>query len=761
MKFVGLLALLLVSAVALAEEEEVEEAPECDLEACKLPNCRCSGVDIPGGLSPRDTPQFVTVTFDDGVNVNNIITYRNILYNRFNSNGCPAGVTFFVSHEYTNYVLINELYNRGFEIALHSISHQIPQTYWRDATYDDLKKEIADQKVQMSHFANIPSNSIKGVRLPFLQMAGDNSFQVMADYGLEYDCTWPTTTQTNPGLWPYTLDYKSNQDCVVPPCPTSSIPGVWVKPMVAWSDLQGVACSMVDACFFIPDRENEEEWFKFIMTNFERHYLGNRAPFGFYVHEAFISAYPAVQRAFVRFMDVVNNLPDAFMVNAHEVIDWVKNPVPIDVYKKQGCRRFTPTNCNIASCSPPPAAHNGVQYWMQLCNVCPRVYPWLGNPLGQMRVTILVSVLFLGLVSAELPLAKECNEELCKLPNCRCSSTDIPGGLLPRDTPQFITLTFDDGVNIRNIETYRDILYNRTGANGCPIGTTFYVSHEYTDYALVNELYNQGYEIALHSISHRTPTDFWASASYKDIKEEIIDQKDLIAHFANIPRESIRGVRLPFLQLAGNTSYQVMADHGLEYDSSWPTSALLNPGLWPYTLDYASIQDCPIHPCPSASIPKPWVQPMLSFRDEFGFPCAMADSCFYTPQFDDVDAWYKFFMRNFERQYLGNRAPFGFYIHEWYLVAYPGVKAAYIKFLDTVTSLNDVFLVNHGEVLDWVKNPVPLNEYMKKPCKTWTRTGCDPNPCLCVAEHNQNMYYFSMCTKCPRVYPWVGNPLGL
>lgn len=38
--------------------------------------------------------------------------------------------------------------------------------------------------------------------------------------------------------------------------------------------------------------------------------------------------------------------------------------------------------------------------------------------------------------SEELPLAEICDEELCKLPECRCSSTSIPGGLSARDTPQ-------------------------------------------------------------------------------------------------------------------------------------------------------------------------------------------------------------------------------------------------------------------------------------------------------------------------------------
>jgi len=34
----------------------------------------------------------------------------------------------------------------------------------------------------------------------------------------------------------------------------------------------------------------------------------------------------------------------------------------------------------------------------------------------------------------------------CALPDCRCPSMSIPGGLALQDTPQFIMLTFDDAV---------------------------------------------------------------------------------------------------------------------------------------------------------------------------------------------------------------------------------------------------------------------------------------------------------------------------
>lgn len=66
-------------------------------------------------------------------------------------------------------------------------------------------------------------------------------------------------------------------------------------------------------------------------------------------------------------------------------------------------------------------------------------------------------VLFLWAVAVadHLPLAEPCVENQCILPNCKCSSTDIPGGLQPRDTPQVrqisINLLVDIGIFIHNI----------------------------------------------------------------------------------------------------------------------------------------------------------------------------------------------------------------------------------------------------------------------------------------------------------------------
>ena len=68
-----------------------------------------------------------------------------------------------------------------------------------------------------------------------------------------------------------------------------------------------------------------------------------------------------------------------------------------------------------------------------------------------------------------------------------------------------IIITFDDAVNDENWSLYQDKLFPETykNPNGCPIHGTFYVSHQYSNYAMVQKLWNQGHEIAVHSISHR------------------------------------------------------------------------------------------------------------------------------------------------------------------------------------------------------------------------------------------------------------------
>lgn len=82
-------------------------------------------------------------------------------------------------------------------------------------------------------------------------------------------------------------------------------------------------------------------------------------------------------------------------------------------------------------------------------------------------------------------------------------STSHHAGDMPLDqVPQIVLLTFDDSVNDLNKGLYADLFEKgRVNPNGCPISATFYVSHEWTDYSQVQNLYSAGHEMASHTVS--------------------------------------------------------------------------------------------------------------------------------------------------------------------------------------------------------------------------------------------------------------------
>lgn len=64
----GVLVLAQEGAFAPAAGSLVNNSQySCDPAKCIAPTCFCASKDPPGGLSPSNVPQFVTVTFDDGI----------------------------------------------------------------------------------------------------------------------------------------------------------------------------------------------------------------------------------------------------------------------------------------------------------------------------------------------------------------------------------------------------------------------------------------------------------------------------------------------------------------------------------------------------------------------------------------------------------------------------------------------------------------------------------------------------------------------
>jgi peptidoglycan/xylan/chitin deacetylase (PgdA/CDA1 family) len=373
-------SLLVIAALAAPQNDytyDLDAAASCDSTQCVLPDCRCSGTSPPTDIDIEQIPQFVFLTFDDAIQQGNYEIYSRLFDNLTNPDGCPVSATFFMSHDYTDYSKVHDLYVKHHEIALHSITHQALTDYWRDITIEQLNREFGDEKVIITTFANIPPESIQGMRIPYLQLSGDNTFQVGKDLNLTYDCSWPTQTFRKPGLWPYTLDYKSNQDCPIGPCPADSIPGMWVVPMIDWTDQANIVCSMVDACVNIPD--NTDDLLQWFIDNFNVQYLGNKAPFGFFVHAAYFNANPIHLEAYIKFVDYLQGLNDVFLVTPSTAIKWIKNPVPIGGGGWPECTQIDDLGCDVKVCQL--QKDEEVRY-MTLCGECPEVYPWLGNPLG-------------------------------------------------------------------------------------------------------------------------------------------------------------------------------------------------------------------------------------------------------------------------------------------------------------------------------------------------------------------------------------------
>jgi len=205
------------------------------------------------------------------------------------------------------------------------------------------------------------------------QVGGNRMFKMLYDMNFTYDSSMPVY-ENKPPSWPYTLDYKIFHDCMIPPCPTKSYPGVWEVPMVMWQDLNGGRCSMGDGCSNPPDAEGI---YKMLIKNFERHYTTNRSPFPLYYHAAWFTT-PHHKEGFEAFLDTIVSMDDVWLVTNWQAIQWVRDPTPLDRIKS-----FKPFGCDYPErpkrCNAPKVCNawhkSGVRY-MRTCQPCPEVFPW-------------------------------------------------------------------------------------------------------------------------------------------------------------------------------------------------------------------------------------------------------------------------------------------------------------------------------------------------------------------------------------------------
>ncbi|KAG9121226.1 hypothetical protein FRC07_002908 [Ceratobasidium sp. 392] len=365
-----------------------------------------------------------------------------------------------------------------------------------------------------------------------------------------------------------------------------------------------------------------------------------------------------------------------------------------------------------------------------------------------------------------------CDPSKCKLPNCACASTNIPGGIAQADTPQFLVFTADDAVQAYTINSVNQFLAQRKNPNGCQPKMTYYTSLNYTNYTMVTDWYVAGNEIADHTMTHV------AEAEADEINGNLVALNSL----AGIPLTAIKGFRAPYLNYSVET-LKVLGASGFTYDSSATSSVpVTDPNTdayWPYTLDNGLANDCQSVAgiCNGEpKLPGLWEVPMYAIFDERG----VEGPHLMDPWLDidvggqnNISAVLSWMKNTFTAHYNANRQPFGLYTHPIHVapgvpgVADPKETVAMINsFIDWAQQQQNVWIVSSEQLLAWVRNPVPasqLNTLKEFQCSVPQVSdkicnGMPNNEQGLLSHCTFNDFPFYTCYGCPQQTPTPGNP---
>lgn len=301
---------------------------------CTPPKCSCPRFSYP--MDRKDIPQMVYFGFDDAVNVVMSNYYEQLFTEkRKNPNGCPVKITLYISHQYTDYSKVKSFYDKGYEIAVHSVTH----SSINNAAI--LKKEARDQKKNLVKKAGVPAKEIIGWRSPFLKTAGNVQPKILKKLGYEYDIslTYSRQNMDLPKPWPFTMDNGWPYRCGIRPCPTGArIKNFWSVPVVSLMDHEHkYPCAYVDGCAVRAG--NVDEAFTYLKDNFMSYYNTTRTPFGLNMHAAWFYT-RANLRAMNRFLDLLQSMDDVYVVTVKQMLDWMKKPTPLSdlhTMKSWGC----------------------------------------------------------------------------------------------------------------------------------------------------------------------------------------------------------------------------------------------------------------------------------------------------------------------------------------------------------------------------------------------------------------------------------------
>ncbi len=289
----------------------------------------------------------------------------------------------------------------------------------------------------------------------------------------------------------------------------------------------------------------------------------------------------------------------------------------------------------------------------------------------------------------------------------RPASIAPPGGLLGAAVPQFILVTFDDGINTFAESFIQPVVADLRNPDGTKAPITYFVTMVNTDSALAHQRFLEGNEIANHTASHLTNS----ATPYSQWIWELTSANRFFVNSVGVPSDQISGFRAPDLS-TNSDLWRALKDLHFTYDASLSeqptTPRIVSTGLdslvWPYTLQNGARTACLAESCPDTSLPGLWSIPLWEFFDPSGNDLGAMDPAV---AYDSVFAASLEYM--FNMRYQGNRCPLGVYLHAGQMWS-PTRQAILRNFLKDKLQRPDVWMVTMRDVIDWERSPVPSTD---------------------------------------------------
>ncbi len=326
-----------------------------------------------GPLPVSDTPQFVSIGFDDNYVAEGMAWVVSMLEplrnpqgsgNKATFDGTPARVTFFTNTDNGNPVRpgndLGQIYVKaaqdGNEIGVHTRHHNTSEK----TTAAVWKEEIAGAKQDLIALPLAP-DSIIGFRAPYLRI-NKAMYQVLHQLHFAYDASiengYEDQSDGTDLRWPYALDHGSTDDPKVPPQP-----GLWEMPMYylavppqlraqiqakykdfdsSTGKMTGLDWNMVTAPKDGGAGFTQKEYLETLKYSLDQRLKGNRAPMLIGAHSQFYTGHllpgglnapnitpQEMQQVLTEFMAYALSKPEVRVVPYRDILTWCKHPVPL------------------------------------------------------------------------------------------------------------------------------------------------------------------------------------------------------------------------------------------------------------------------------------------------------------------------------------------------------------------------------------------------------------------------------------------------